>query len=289
MKKLLRIVVVLVVLLVLAAAAGFFFIDSIAKSAIERGGTYALGVPTHLEKADVGITSGDFGMDGLEVDNPQGFDTDHFLKLGHGSVNVSLGTLRKETVELPALNLRAIDLNLEKKDGSANYRQILDHLKTVQGEPAEDGKRFIVRELLIEEVAIHADVLPLGGEAARMDFKIDEIRLSNVGTETSKGLLLSELAGVIVQAVLSAVVEKAGHLLPPDMLGDIAGGLSELKSLGELGINVASSAGEVIGNVAHEAEAAVGGAVDKAKDAVEGATEGIKDLGKGIEGLIPKK
>ena len=43
---------------------------------------------------------------------------------------------------------------------------------------------------------------------------IEEIRLENVGSDTDRGILLSELAGVMVKAILVAVLDKAGTLIP---------------------------------------------------------------------------
>ena len=91
MKWLLKIAVILIVLVVIVVGAAFFYVDSIAKGAIERGATYALGVNTTLGSADVGLLSGEFSMSGLDVDNPEGFVEAHFLRLGTGYVSVSLG------------------------------------------------------------------------------------------------------------------------------------------------------------------------------------------------------
>ena len=76
MKLLIKIVVGIIFLVVVAVIAVFFFLDSIARGAIESGATYALGVPTTLAKADVRLLRGEFSMSGLDVANPEGFDSD---------------------------------------------------------------------------------------------------------------------------------------------------------------------------------------------------------------------
>lgn len=141
MKMLVKLAVGVVVLLLVAVVAVFLFVDAIAKGAIERGATYALGVQTTLGSADVGITSGEFGMKGLRVANPEGFASDHFMTLGSGVVAVSLGTLRQDVVELPLLALSGIDLRLEKKGALSNYKVIVDHLKSLQTGTGAGGKR----------------------------------------------------------------------------------------------------------------------------------------------------
>ena len=123
MKKLLKVVVVLVVLVVILAVAVVFSIDGIAKSAVEKGSNYALGVETTLDGADVGLTSGTFAMNGLTVRNPEGYATPHFLALGTGATEVSLGTLREDVVRIPRLELATIDINLENRDGKGELRR----------------------------------------------------------------------------------------------------------------------------------------------------------------------
>jgi len=115
MKKLIvKLGAVVILLLIIAVAAGALLINSIARKGIESGSTYALGVPTTLESAKVGLTSGEFSMSGLNVANPAGaFTSPEFLSMGEGSVAVSLGTLRSALVELPTLTLSDISMNLE--------------------------------------------------------------------------------------------------------------------------------------------------------------------------------
>ena len=70
MKLLKRIALVVLVLLLLGVAGAFLFLDSIVRSAIEKGGTTAAGVPTTLDKADASIFSGQFGLEGFAIANP---------------------------------------------------------------------------------------------------------------------------------------------------------------------------------------------------------------------------
>lgn len=288
---------VLVGLTIIAMAS----IDGIAKAAIEKGGTHALGVPTHLRNANVGVLSGTFAMHGLRVDNPPGYSAPHFLTLGRGGVAVSLGTLRQDTVELPELRLESITASLERKGGSSNYQTILDHLKGLSGDKPkpsekpkdEEGKKFVVRELLIRDVRVSLDVFGAPDGALKkltaVNIPIDEIRLKNVGqTGTGvggTGVSMGELASIIVRAVLAAAVEKGGDLIPADILGDLKGSLASLGNLEGLGLNVVANAKGVVENLAGEA----GKVAEEGKKVVEEGKKAIEEVGKGLENLIPKK
>jgi hypothetical protein len=238
----LRLFLAVVVLVVVGVLGVFLYVDRLARAGIERGGTHALGVPTTLEEADVGIFSGTFAMAGLSVANPQGYPADHFLRLDTGNVAVTLSSLREDTVELPSLALSGLDMVLERHGDKANYQVILDNLKRLEsGEkpPAEPegGKRFVIRKLEIRGVQVHLDLLPAGGELTKISIPIDRIELSNIGSETKGGVLIRDLAGVLVKAVLGAVIEKGGNL-PADLRGSLEAGLGQLKPLEEMGIGV---------------------------------------------------
>ncbi len=302
-KLLLILVIVLVLLIAIAGIAVFAYVDSIAKTAVERGGTYALGVQTKLGDADVDIMGGEFEMSKLEVANVAGYPAPHFLTLGDGSVAVSLNTLREPTVVLPHLKLDEIDVRLEKKGGESNYNVILENLKKVSGggdkpapQPAPgEEKKFIINELTITDVTVHVDLMEsgaLGGALkplSKVTVPIDEIKLQNVGKTgegvAGSGVTMSQLANIIVQAVLAAAVEKGGELIPGDILGDLQGKLASLGDLSKLDIKVL---GDVKGTVEDLTKSA-DDVKKKAEEAVEKGKETVEEAKKALEGLIPKK
>ncbi|MEE8155003.1 MAG: hypothetical protein V3T53_08650 [Phycisphaerales bacterium] len=300
MKKLIKLVAVLLILLVLATVAVALYVDTIAKTAIERGATYALGVETTLGSADVGLLSGTFSMGGLTVANPAGFETPHFTHLQEGSVEVALGSLRKETVELPTLILSGLDIHLDKIEGKANYDVILENLSRFEsGEDAEkeaDGKKFVINEILIQRIVVHVQLLPIGGDLTKLDVPIDEIRLRNVGSDSDHSVLMSELTNVIIKAVLAAIVQKGGGLIPADVLGDLGQGLAGLESLTEMGVDIAATFGgevqAIVGDFSHLAKPLeslgpeLGRAAEGLGEITEGIDDAIKNVGEGRGGLL---
>ena len=72
MKKILfRIILGFALVIVLVIAAVLLGIDSIAKSGVEKGASYALGVETKLESIDVRLLDGQIIMDDLNIANPE--------------------------------------------------------------------------------------------------------------------------------------------------------------------------------------------------------------------------
>lgn len=286
----------LLLLLIVGVVIAIVSINAIAKKAVEEGGTYALGTKTTVSSVNVGLLSGKFALSNLNVANPGGFQSPHFMSLGSGGVAVSLSTLREPTVELPNFSLGDLDVHLEKRDGKTNYGVILDSVKRLSGssdqpKPAApaDEKKFIIRELDILNVTIHADLV--GGPAAlgqltRVTIPIDRIRLTDVGQTgegvAGSGVSLSELSAIIVKAVLSAATEKGGGLLPADLLGDLQGQLAAIGDLGQFKTEVIASAKgkieEVGKKVVDEGKKALDDVTDKGKKAVEDAADKLKGL-----------
>lgn len=285
-KRLIAVLVILVVLVGVGAFAALMYIDSIAKAAVERGGTYAMGVPTTLGSADVGIRKPGFYMKSLNVGNPTGYKSASFLTVGDGGVNVSLESLNKDVVELPRLALSDIQVNLEKAEGKANYQVILDNLKKLEsGDPAQQpkessGKKFVINEVDIRNVKVHVDLIPVGGSLTQVNITLDEVKLNNVGT-AGKGVPLPELASIIVKALMSAIVDKGGGLLPGDLLGDLQGQLAQLKNLDELGVKLQA-------DMKQQAEKAIEGVKQDVEKKIDDTKKDVeKKLQEGLKGLIP--
>ncbi len=291
MKWVKRIVVLLVVVVVVVGVIGYVAIDKITKAGIEQGGTYAMGVETKLDGIHLGLLSGSVSMDGLSVANPEGFKSDHFLSLGDGSVEVSLGSLMGDKVEIPRLALNDIDMALEKDGGKANYQVILDNLaKLSSGEapPAEEteGKRFVINELVITEVNVKAEVI--GGVS--VPIYIPEIRLTDIGSDSDKGVLMKDLAGIIVTAIMATVVQQAGDVLPAGIGEGLQGGLAAVGDLGDFGMqvigDVSTQAGEIAGQAAEQLGEGVEQAGEAAQQVGEEVNEAVDKLGEGLGGLF---
>lgn len=286
MKGLKRILLVLVVLLLVAGLALVLLIDSIGRAAIEKGGSHALGVPTHVGSLDIGLLRGSTELSGLEVDNPEGFDAPHFVRLGKGEVQVALRSLAGEVVEVPRFALSDVSIHLQRRQGRTNYGVILENLKRFQPkgpkpepEPEAGGKRFVVRQIEIRDVRVAFDLLPEGGELTRVKATIPRLTLENVGS-FEDAASIAEIASQVIQALLQASLEAGGQVLSADMLADLDGALREL---GARTLKLEGLQAELEG---------IGKTIDEKLGAEAGAAarQGMKELEKTLEGLLePKK
>jgi hypothetical protein len=276
MKTLLKIAAGLLVLILIALVAVVVYVDQIAEAAVERGGTHALGVETKVGSADVGLLAGDVELERLRVANPEGFSEPDFLSVEHLLLEVSTTSLREPVVEVPRLVMDSVRVVLEKREGRTNYKVILENLERLQKgkkDPApEDGKKFIIRHVLVANVTATVDLLPVGGELLPPAVvQIPEIQLENVGT-SDEGMSISELTAKLVQLILEAIVQQGGGVIPAEILKDIQGQLAQLPDMAfQIGEGVIQS-------------------VEKIGEGLQkGAEQATEEIGKQLEGLLKKK
>tara|TARA_A100001391_G_scaffold95438_2_gene63300 strand:+ start:455 stop:1396 length:942 start_codon:yes stop_codon:yes gene_type:complete len=306
MKTAIKIIAVLMVLLVVlvigVVVLAFGQVDKIAKRAVEYGGTYAMSVDTTVDTMDVALTQGTVEMGGLNIANPEGFDTEHFFALDNANAALDIQSVRTDTIVVPSIKLSGIDVILDKGNNPSNYNQILENLSRFEsGEkaPADEtkaGKNVVIKSLILEDINIRVANMPgvslLAGDVA---VKIPSIELQNIGEAES--MKAGDIFNLVIKTVLAAAVEAGGGIIPGDVLGELGNGLAGLSSLGDMGIDaisdlnldgvlgdVAGQVGEAAGKVSEDAQKAVDDAVDGLEDTVNDAVDDAKDQLKGIFG-----
>ena len=267
MRKAIKVLLAVVVLVVVGLGVLWLSLDRIAKSAIERGATYALGVPTTVGDVNLGLLRGEVTIRELAVANPEGFQTPHLMRLGQVAVHVRPGSLLEDTIEVREFTMDDLDLHLEQKVGSCNFSVVLANLKRFGSGEAKgeldkgEGKKVAVNRVLLRNLVAHVQLLPVGGKATTLTVQIPEIELNDV-TDEAGGVRIAALTARLVPAILAAVLEKGKGTLPEGLRGDLSGQLSE--------------ATKAIG----------GGAARLVEQAGQDLEKTLKGIGKPLEGLL---
>jgi hypothetical protein len=253
-KLIIRLVIGIVVLVIVGVILAWVFIDRIAKTAIEKGGSYALGVETTVRSVSVSPLSGRVGLEGLKVANPEGFSSPHLMESGTFELEARPGSLLSDTIEVRKFELDGLDVHLEQKAGGSNVTKVMENLEKLSGEPDETkedeggGTKVKVDRLLIRNVVAHVHLPGLaGGSLDLPPIKVPTIDLEGVTSDNADGLLLSELSGRIVTAVLAAIVKAGEGVIPTAFLNNLAGDVA--------------AAGQALGSGAQALVEQVGGKV----------------------------
>jgi len=273
MKKLLvRLVLAVVVLVVVAGVVGYLWLDTIAKEAVQRGGTYAMGVDTTVDKVSLRPFAGQLQMQGLNVANPKGFNGAHLMQTGTFELELVPSSLMDKTIVLKKFELDGLDMYIDQQMPRSNISVIMDNLKKLGDEKPKDqkpseGKNYRVDLITIRNVVAHVKVL-VGPE---LTIKIPEIQLKNVTGDNAAGVALPVLVARILPAIVAAVLESGKGVLPPELAMALRGDVSALTAQlggqaqqmvkgvqGEIGKTV----GSVLGKDANQPKTPGGGLLD---------------------------
>jgi hypothetical protein len=272
MKWFLRILLGVVALAIIGLVLVVLLIDPIAKTAVEKGGTYAMGVDTKVDTMSIGLTSGDVKMVGLQVANPEGFKSDYLMKSGTFAVGVRPGSLMGQTIEVREFTLDGLDVNIEQTGAGTNISKIMDNLKKLsskdQGaekpkEQPSEGKKVSVNTITIKNVAAHFYLGGLTGSKG-ITVKVPLIEMKGVTSDNAKGVAMHELVARVVPAILASIIENAKGAVDTKFLGDMSGQLK----------GVADALGGQVGNLMGQTSKQLGEGLNNALKAVP--TDAIK-------------
>ncbi len=239
-------------LVVLLVAVGVFG-GSLVKKAVQVAGTSALKVPVAVSGADLSVLGGTVGLQGLQIDNPPGYQHEKLLTLGSARISVSVRSLLSDTVHIRQIVLDGVDLTLEQKGLGSNLQDIIHNLpKSEQQKGAEStGKKLQIDLLEIRNIKVEAKLLPLPGKADTVPLKLSTIRMTDLGKNDT--LDAAGLTAKVLLAIAGGIAEQGTGLLPKDLVG----GMSS--------------------------------ALNKTADAGRGILKGATDLGKGVTNLLAPK
>jgi len=307
MKKVMIVLAVIVVLVIAVIAVAWVFVDSIAKAAIEKGGTAALGVATTVQSVSVSLLGGTVDLSGLLVANPTGFETPHLMESRAINIGVRPGSLLSDTIEVNQFVIDGLDMYLEQQPGNkTNVGVVMDHLKEFGGEGGQGGakkessggKKIKVDTILVQNIVVHLKLQPVLGrsQAKVRDITIPKIEMKDVTSDNAQGVVVSELMARLMPAITAAILQEGADVLPAalrDGLGkDLAettkalgGGASDL--VGQMGKGVGGLLG--IGQKSGEQEPSKEGETPKdqqPKNPLEGLQEAPKKLGEDLKDIF---
>jgi len=284
MKIVVRASVVLVLLLVVGVVVALFSLDSVAKGIVERQGSKAVGTAVGLDSISIRPIAGSASIAGLSVANPEGYRAPSILRVERGSAAVWLGSLLSDRPEVPEISIDGVEVAVEQKLGSSNLKELLEGMKSAKGdqspEPSgEDAQRFQVDRLVVRNIEVTAQILPVGGGVSDLTFTIDEVEVENLDEGNARGLLMDELVGKVVGAVMVAVVEQLAIKAPGEFVAGL-GNLVDSLGIPDATMKIGGGVVEIGGGIVEGAGKVLEGAAEGIGGALQGIGEGI---GKGLD------
>lgn len=226
MKKLL---IVLVALAVLAGVAVVFLLGNLGnliKGVVEKVGTDATKAPVTLQTVDISLTDGKAQLENLVVGNPQGFKSEHAMKLGLVRVVIDTASIGSNPVIVKEVVVEGPEVIYEVGTGGTNIGTIQENVDAFAkglgaggggGEPSGgeapagegEGTKVVIEDLYIRNVKVTVAASFLGGKGAGAT--IGEIHLEDIG-KSEGGATAGEVAAEFLDALLDGVVKAVTDL-----------------------------------------------------------------------------
>ncbi len=242
MKKLKIALLVISLLLFLALAVAWFNLSAIVKSGIETLGPKLTKCPVTVGSVSLSPLTGSGTIQDLVVGNPEGFKTDHALRLGKIHVEVSVASLFADTLVVKEILVEAPEIIYEMGMGSSNIGTIQKNLAEASGgdKPADKkkepdpeagpGKRLRIDHILVKDGKISLSARLLDGNA--LPIPLPDVEMRDVGKE-GDGATVAEVASAFFARLAAGIGEalKAGGSMIKDATGllDDLGGLFKKK------------------------------------------------------------
>ena len=198
-KRTLWIVVAVVVAVpIVVALIVLLRLGPIIRIGVEQVGSRVLGVETQLDNASVSLLRGSICFSGLNVKNPEGFESPSFVKAKLIRAGADIGDLFKNEIHIREIILDGPEFTFEHTGTKSNVGVILDNLDAKEGPEVKPDER--------EEEHVEKEEEP-------RKLKIDLIRITNAKLHVV--LLGQELQLTLPKMELTNLADKDGNAIPP--------------------------------------------------------------------------
>ncbi len=244
-------VLTLLVLALLGGVALMVGLDSAIRAGTREGIKFATQTETKLDKASLGLLSGNLKLSGLDIKNPQGFEAgSSFVKLGKSEVQVQPMSLVSDQIEVDVASIDGLEFSyVQPAEGKVNYEVIMASINRLL--PAEDGsapkekpqgkqKAIHVGEIFFTGAKIHASVAQVAGitvpgapvkvTVPLPDFKMENLQVTDGMPELTAKIIQELVVQVVKQApaIGKAVAESAKSNVDVKGVTDAAKGIGDL-------------------------------------------------------------
>ncbi len=218
MKIFRKLMLLLVVLIVVGVVIAWLGIDWIAKKGLEKGTSYALGVETEVDSLRLSLLKGSLKIDTLRIANPKGFTSPYLMQSGRFDLELRPGSLFSDTIEMNRFELDGLDMHIEQRLTGSNISKVVENLRRFESQSPADrqkqagDKKVKLDRVVITNVEAHFHLAPDVVSQELVTVKIPEIVLTDVASDEG-GVLVADVVGRLVLAILSQVIEQShGHV-----------------------------------------------------------------------------
>lgn len=215
-----KIILSLLALILILAAGTFgylyFSLNGLVKKAVETIGPKVTRTTVSLNSAVLSPLSGSGQLNGLTIDNPQGFSSSRAIRVGSITVTMDKNSLLSKTILINEILIARPEITLEGTLSGNNLGELMKNIKSFgseakskKGEESSSersSRRFIVKRILIESPRLTVAASALNQRIAQ-SLPLSTIELNDVGSDGS-GISAPDLACQIMTPLLTSAIKE---------------------------------------------------------------------------------
>ncbi len=298
--KALKIIGIIIVVLIIAVFAIILNLGKIVKTGINTVVPQVTKCEAHVDDVNFNVFGGKFEIKNLVIKNPEGYKTDHAFALGHIFVNVNMGSLMSDVIEIDQVLIDAPEITYEVGLGNSNLNTILENVnsslpssdeekKEEKEEKKEGGKKVVVNLVKVTNGKIGVSAKIAGGMEAPI--VLPDIEIKDLGKKEG-GISMVQAAAITLKTTLLSifdVLKSSGKLLLDGAKAIGEGIVDGVKSLGDGAKDSIKSLGDSAKDGVKSLEDGAKSLGDSAKDIKDNVKDNVKNAAEGLKNLIPGK
>ena len=298
--KALKIIGILIVVLIIALFAIILNLGKIVKTGINTVVPQVTKCEAHVDDVNFNVFGGKFEIKNLVIKNPEGYKTDHAFALGHIFVNVKMGSLMSDVIEIDQVLIDAPEITYEVGLGNSNLNTILENVnsslpssdeekKEEKEEKKEGGKKVVVNLVKVTNGKIGVSAKIAGGMEAPI--VLPDIEIKDLGKKEG-GISMVQAAAITLKTTLLSifdVLKSSGKLLLDGAKAIGEGIVDGVKSLGDGAKDSIKSLGDSAKDGVKSLEDGAKSLGDSAKELKDNVKDNVKNAAEGLKNLIPGK
>jgi hypothetical protein len=164
-----------------------------------------LGTKVTVASVTISPLNGIGSISGLEIRNPEGFDSDYIFQLEQVEVSLNAASLLSDVIEIESIIIIQPEITYETRISTDNVRALPENIGGSGGETAtadsEAGKELFIRDfrLLGPQVNLVAAV-------ASAPISLPDIELTDIGTEDNAATV-AQVLEVVLSALRRTILE----------------------------------------------------------------------------------
>lgn len=199
MKPVFQVLVAVIIILAIGGLILSFSMDRIVKSNIEQTTSSMLDTSVEVSDASISILDGTGSIDGITIQNPEGFSDNPAVKLQQISIKMDLPTLLSDTVVIESIEIKQPEVYFEQNGAAINLERLSESLN----EGPSTDINLIVDYLLVEEGLIKLTTET--DEVENVETTFDRFELTDIGREGNNTIEQT------VRQILRPVLERAAR------------------------------------------------------------------------------